>query len=132
MVVYGIVFGTLPVSVASFVAGAILVAGNVLWISALAALASIRFRDLPQLVAGTLNFAFFLTPIIWQEHFLGRYAVLADINPAYHLISLVRLPLLGGTPTALSWAVGMVMLAVGGAITVIAYARVREKIPYWL
>jgi ABC-type polysaccharide/polyol phosphate export permease len=132
VIIYGVVFGSFPVHLPAFITGAVLVAANVLWISALAALACIRFRDLPQLIAGTLNVAFFLTPILWQEHFLGRYAILADINPAYHLISLVRLPLLGGAPTALSWMVGLAMLGIGSAVTVIAYAQARQKIPYWL
>ncbi len=130
--VYGMVFKTIPVSILPFTGGMLLVAANVIWMSALAALACIRFRDLPQLIAGVLNTAFFLTPIIWQEHFLGRYALLAELNPAYHLVSLVRLPLLGMPPSTLSWAVGVGMLVVGGGITLFVFSRVRGKIPYWL
>ncbi|MEE8393990.1 MAG: ABC transporter permease, partial [Rhodospirillales bacterium] len=101
MIVYVLFFWSVEIDFLSLLPGLFLVAVNVLWISLLAAIACTRFRDLPQLVSGTLHLGFFLTPIIWQEHFLGRYIFLVELNPFYHLVSLVRLPLLGiATPTA--------------------------------
>jgi len=132
LVVYWAVFGEIPTNFLPFLLGVCIVVGNVFWLSLLMAVGSMRFRDLPQIVSGVLHVGFFLTPIIWQEHFLGRYGYLVDINPAYHLVSLVREPLLGSPPSAVSWLVGIGLLLAGGAITALVYARTRHQIPYWL
>ena len=130
--VYWLLVSEFPVALIPFILGVLVVAANVLWLSLLAAVACVRFRDLPQLLSAIINIGFFLTPIIWREHVLGRYVFLADLNPAHHLVSLVRLPLLGVAPSPESWSIAIGMLVIGGSLTALLYAKTRNRIPYWL
>ena len=58
-----------------------------------------RFRDIQQLVGTLLQISLFLTPIFWSpDQLSGRTALLAALNPMYHLIAIIREPLLGQAP----------------------------------
>jgi len=112
--------------------GIVIVFGIVLCLCMVLAIGCIRFRDLPQLVSGVIHVGFFLTPIIWMEHFLGRYSYLVDFNPAYYLISIVREPALGSMPNPAMWLISSAILAFGAVLAAYIYARTVQKIPYWL
>lgn len=62
-----------------------------------------RFRDIPHLVANLLQVAMLLTPIMFLKSMLGPRAVLADLNPFFHLVDAIRSPLLGATPSSITW-----------------------------
>ncbi len=112
--------------------GLILVLINGIWLALLLGMLCARFRDIPQIVTSIVQVAFFLTPVMWRKEMLGRYQWAADVNPLYHLIEIVRAPLLGQSPTSLSWMV-MAMLTFGGfAVTLPLFARYRARIAYWI
>jgi ABC-type polysaccharide/polyol phosphate export permease len=116
-----------------FPIGLMLVIGNLCCFVLLIGIFSARFRDLPQLVTNIMQVMFFLSPILWTADMLPdnrRY--LADLNPIYHLIEVVRSPLLGYSPPTLSWAICFGFLFVGGVVSFFIYARYRARIPYWL
>lgn len=93
---------------------------------------SARFRDVPPIVASIMQVAFFLTPIFWTPTALkGRDAFL-DWNPFYYLLEIVRMPLLGQTPTAKMWIIVVGMILVSGAIALFFFARYRARIAYWV
>jgi ABC-type polysaccharide/polyol phosphate export permease len=75
----------------------------------------------------------FLTPIFWSpDQLTGRAEFLAQFNPLFHLIAVVRDPLLGVPPTLLNWlAVGLVTL-VGWTIAIVMLTKLRHRIVYWL
>ena len=91
-----------------------------------------RFRDIPQVVQSALMVTFFVTPVMWRADMLGTRAYLATLNPLSHLIEIVRAPLLGQAPSALSWAVAIGVALFGWAAALLIFARVRARIPYWL
>lgn len=132
LILHLFLFGVPRLDPLATLAGLVLLFGNVLWLSILAAIASLRFRDLPQTVSVILYIGFFLTPILWPEHFLGRFRFLIDFNPFHHLVAVFRGPLLEGGAEALSWFVALAMLATGIAITTAVYGRVRDRLPYWV
>lgn len=101
-------------------------------LAAVSAVLCVRFRDLPQLVSGAMHLAFFLTPIIWMEHFLGRYVWLLDWNPFHHLLAVVRGPLTGNAPSTLQWAVAAGLAVGGGAVALAVLRAAARRIPYWL
>ncbi len=68
---------------------------NLWWLAVVISIASARFRDIPPIVASLLQILFFLTPVIWRKEDLPGKAILVDFNPFYHLIEIVRAPLLG-------------------------------------
>lgn len=54
-----------------------------------------HYRDVGQLVNSLSVFLFFITPVFWQADRLGAHRWVADYNPLYHFLTLVRAPLLG-------------------------------------
>ena len=91
-----------------------------------------RFRDLPPLMLNITSMLFFVTPVLWQTQNLGDRAWIALANPIYHLIELVRAPLLGEAVPVLSWEVALGFTAANLVVGLLFYARFRWRIPYWL
>ena len=105
---------------------------NLVWIGIVLAILNGRFRDVAQIVETALQIAVFATPIMWQVSALGDQRFVADINPIYHLIELVRAPLLGEMPSVLSWLVAVGAAAAGLMLATILLRRVDRHIVYWL
>lgn len=104
------------------------------WLAFLSAIICTRYRDLPQIVASVLQVGFYFTPIIWMPALLpGRLgSAIVDWNPLYHLLELVRAPLLGVMPAVSSWLVVGVTTVVGWGLTLLLFERVKHRIAYWL
>jgi lipopolysaccharide transport system permease protein len=58
--------------------------------------------------------------------------IFLDMNPFFHLIEVIRAPLLGSTPTIANWLVSLAMAGVGWAITLFVYGKYKNRIAYWL
>ena len=105
---------------------------NFVWIMIVLATLCARFGDIAPIVASVLQIAFFLTPILWDKSILGRRDWFAEINPVFHLIELVRAPLLGtGIPYG-SILFAVVLGAGGFTLALFTLARFRARVPYWL
>jgi len=104
------------------------------WIAFLASIFCTRYRDLSQIVTSVLQIAFYITPIIWMPSMLGGRSsfIFLDMNPFFHLIEVIRAPLLGSAPTLTNWLVSLTMAAVGWAITLSVYGKYKNRIAYWL
>ena len=114
--------------------GLILTTLTLAWVALLAGVLCTRYRDLAQIVASVLQIAFYITPIIWMPSMLTgrREFVFLDINPFYHLIEVVRAPILGAAPTLTNWLVSIAMVLVGWIATLVIYGKYRNRISYWL
>jgi ABC-type polysaccharide/polyol phosphate export permease len=113
--------------------GFLLMLANMAWAALLLGVLCTRFRDLPQIVASLLQLAFFVTPIFWlPTQLTGPRKLIMDFNPFYHMIQIVRAPLLGGAASPASWAASVMMLAVGWTLAIWFFAKFRRRIPYWL
>lgn len=102
------------------------------WISVFLGILGTRFRDLIQIVQNVLQMAFFVTPILWMPNALGENSWIATINPFYHLIQLLRAPMLGQTPAMLSYVIVSGVTVVGFIAAYYFYNRFRQRIVYWL
>ncbi|NWG53845.1 MAG: ABC transporter permease [Hydrogenophilaceae bacterium] len=92
----------------------------------------LRFRDFTQIIASLLQISFFLTPILWEPT-QGRVdPVFYVFNPLYHLIELVRAPVLGSQPSVTNWAVSLSLIAVLAALAYISVAISQKKMFTWL
>jgi ABC-type polysaccharide/polyol phosphate export permease len=91
-----------------------------------------RFRDVQPAIGSALGLLFVLTPIFWipAPEQLGN--PLLVLNPFYHLLEVVRQPLLGAWGAPIHWAVAagsaFGSLLLGGLV----YARTRPNVVYWL
>ena len=80
---------------------------NMLWLSLLLGTFCTRFRDMPQIVNSLLQVFFYITPILWMPNALSARSasLLVEPNPVYHLVQLVRAPILGQCPSLLNWII---------------------------
>jgi lipopolysaccharide transport system permease protein len=116
-----------------FIPGFALFLLNALWIAAFSGVIAARFRDFPQIVAALLQVAFYVTPILFSGDMLaGKHHWIVVYNPLAYLIELVRAPLLGHVPDALTWVVGSVMALLGWSLTLAFTGRFHRRIPYWV
>lgn len=91
-----------------------------------------RFRDIAPMAAVAMQMAFYVTPIIFRAETLrGQSQSLwwvVDLNPLYHLVEIVRRPLVAAQPAApVSYAAAAVSLIAVAAMAagIIAYYRRR-------
>lgn len=112
--------------------GLCLLSFNLIWLGIVVAVVSTRYRDVYQIVTTALQIGMFATPIMWPVGSIGSDSWIVVLNPAYHLVELVRAPLLGGSPTALSWAVALGCCAGGTLFAVLLLRHTSRRIVYWL
>ncbi len=105
---------------------------NGVWTGLLLGIVSARFRDLPPIVESIMRITFFVTPIIWMPSLLPERAVLLDFNPFFHVLELVRAPLLGQAPRLVSWLTVSGITLGGGLVTFELFRRYRRRIAYWV
>jgi len=115
-----------------FIPGTALVIINCGWMCLLVAVLCSRFRDFQQIVASLLGIAMFVTPVFWAANQLqGKRAIIADANIFYHMIDILRQPLLGKVPSGFSYLFCVVSAIVGWFIAYRLYANKRHRLPYW-
>jgi ABC-2 type transport system permease protein/lipopolysaccharide transport system permease protein len=111
---------------------ALIVTFDAIWLCCVLGMVSARFRDVPPIVGSILQIVFFLTPVFWQPTALGAYRWIADLNPVYAAIDIVRAPLLGQSPEPLSWPVMLLTSVLGGAVSFWFFAKFRPRVAYWV
>ncbi len=112
--------------------GLVLLLLNGVWISVLLGMISARFRDIPPIVASIVQVVFFITPIFWPADGLGSHRWLAEINPLYAAIDVVRAPLLGQPHEPHSWSILLAITVLGCATSFAFFARFRTRIAFWV
>lgn len=112
--------------------GLMLVTINGALLTLLIGMVSARFRDIPQLIASAVQIVFFVTPIMWKPELLQQRTYIATLNPVFHLIELVRAPLLGNVPSLQSYAAVLALTLVNLAVVSIFFTRFRARIAYWV
>jgi ABC-type polysaccharide/polyol phosphate export permease len=113
-------------------AGCFVLAVNGVWITLFLGIFSTRFRDIAPIVASFLQVTFFLTPIFWPIESLGIYRPIAEFNPLFCAIDVIRAPLMGLPVEPYSWPVLAAATVVGLGVTFVFFARFRSRIAYWV
>ncbi|WP_158278041.1 ABC transporter permease [Caulobacter endophyticus] len=123
----------LPLGVESLMSllGLALMTINLAWIAMLVAIASSRFRDVPQVVTALMQFALFMTPVFWSPEKVAGHP-LVTLNPFYYMLDAVRTPLLGHALDPRTLTVVLTMAVVGWAITLLTYAATRRRVVHYL
>lgn len=93
---------------------------------------SARFRDIPQLIGSFIQIAFFITPIMWKPELLGEHASVMTFNPFFHLIEIVRAPLLGQMPSLQNYLAVAFITFLNALFAIAFFVRFRARISYWV
>jgi len=112
--------------------GLIIVGLNGAWMTLLLGMVGTRFRDIPPLIGNLIQVLMFVTPVFWLPGQLGDSHKIITMNYMYHLIEVMRAPMLGTMPAKLSYEITIIGAMVGWLVTFEIYARFRRRIPYWL
>jgi lipopolysaccharide transport system permease protein len=94
-----------------------------------------RFRDIPHALGLILQAIWFVSPVYFEPEIFRKAGLspLVDWNPVYHLLQIVRAPLLEGrwpAPENYAWAIG---LAAGfGVLAWLAGRRLERGVIFYL
>jgi len=115
--------------------GLAIVSLNLFWMSSIFAIVSARYRDFPPMVSAATNALFYLTHVMWFPDLLGNNQlahVVLGLNPFYHLLQVIRQPILGIYPTLENWGIALLMAVSGLATGLFCARRFRSRIAYWV
>ena len=125
-----------PVDWTCFLAipGFLLFTLNIGWMGIITGIFCTRFRDFPQLIESILQVSFYITPIMWMPEIAPQRVSLfvLDLNPFYHILTVVRYPLMGSIPTIMNYFVCIIMGILGWSVAILLLGRYRDRIAYWL
>jgi ABC-type polysaccharide/polyol phosphate export permease len=112
--------------------GLVVVVVNLHALSITLGLLSARFRDVPNIVASSLQLLMFLTPVFWFPEKLPERSRFILYNPLAQLLDVLRLPLLGGYPAMGTVRFLLYFTALNVAVAALLYARWRRQVVYWV
>jgi ABC-type polysaccharide/polyol phosphate export permease len=112
--------------------GLVMVYINQAWITLSLAILCTRYRDVHQIVGTGIQIMLFATPVMWPVSALGPAVIIAHINPLYHFIEIVRAPMLGEIPAAMSWFAVVLCAIVGWTIAILLLRRATRRLVFWL
>ena len=93
----------------------------------------VRFRDVIFATQAAMRLMLFVTPIFWiveQRH--GARRMLAEINPLYHFISIVRDPIMGKAADMHHWNIALASTVMALMLGFLLFAYYRGRIAIWL
>lgn len=132
VVVYVLYIHTFSLNFLWFIPGFMIFMANIAWIGLLIGILSTRFRDIPQVITNSIQVLFFATPVVWSTASMPTRPAFVVLNPLYHLLEVVRAPLLGHEVGIGSWAMAGAMALAGWTATIWLYGRSKSRIPYWI
>jgi lipopolysaccharide transport system permease protein len=94
-----------------------------------------RFRDLPHALGLILQAMWFVSPIYFEAKLFkgGDLHWLVDYNPIYHLLEIVRAPMLRGAwPTAQNYLYCLLTFAFLSLLAVLLGLRAEKKVIFYL
>jgi lipopolysaccharide transport system permease protein len=115
--------------------GFIIIVVNLCWISLVLGVICARYRDLPQIINSVLQIFFYLTPIMWMTSQFSGDTFAHDLlvfNPFFHLIEIVRAPLLSERIDAFHWTISIAIGLIGIIVALIFFGRYKWRVPYWM
>lgn len=108
---------------------------NALWIGVVFSLIGARFPDLNQFIGNVFMFAFLFTPIIWHADTVPAGSIrgaLMRFNPLFHMVEVVRAPMLGDVVEVSTLYYLGIMTVCGWIAAALAYRRYARFVPIWI
>lgn len=92
-----------------------------------------RYRDISQIIKSFIQVIFFVTPIMWKPDVLPpAKRIIANWNPMYCLLELIRAPLVGYLPTLTTFIIVGLVTLIGLIACYFIFVSRRARIIYWL
>lgn len=121
------------------VPGIVLLVANGVWVTMFFGIVSTRFRDVAPLLESLVQLAFYMTPIVWSVSIIERQggaaadrAVLAEFNPFFHYLSVVRGPMIDEPVEMRSWLIVIALTVAGTALALAVMRKWRFRVSYWV
>ena len=89
-----------------------------------------RYRDVPHIISSAIQVIIFVTPILFLKEMLQKKMIIADANPFYHMVEVIRAPLLGHPPEMFSWEFMIIANIVSAAFAIWLMWRAGHRVPY--
>ena len=108
---------------------------NLFWIAYCVALLGARSPDFGQVLQTLLMMGMLFTPIIWEGNRFppdSTAGLVVRLNPAYHLLEIVRAPLYGHAPETGSILFVALMTVVGWSFAAFLCRRYSRYVPIWI
>lgn len=115
-----------------FIPAFVLVTALLSALGLMTALLGTRFRDVPPVINSVIMVVFFVSPVTWSPGMIGLQSRIIKFNPVYYIMDLMRSPLLGSAPSAISWLVCLAMFVLFAGLSLAIFARFRARIPFWI
>lgn len=110
--------------------------GLILWpLSTLLAYVGARFRDLPHATGLIMQALWFISPVYFEVKIFrqGNLNALVDFNPIYHLLQIVRAPLLDGVwPTIENYGFVLVFAVILALMAWLVGRTAEKKVIFYL
>ncbi|MGH8030423.1 MAG: ABC transporter permease [Arenimonas sp.] len=115
--------------------GMVLLMLNMVWMSGVVSLFGARFPDTHEFMGNVFMVGFIITPILWyaKDAPAGTmHGTLMRLNPCFHLIEIVRAPLLGEAMSRFSLGAAAAMAVVGWILWIVTFRRYARYVPLWV
>lgn len=94
-----------------------------------------RFRDIQHVVMVVLQAFFYVTPIIYPVQMLEDrgWGIIAYANPVYHMLQIVRAPLIDGSiPSLLTFGMVLGLIGLSFSLLCLLLVKMDRKIVFYL
>lgn len=91
-----------------------------------------RYRDLANIISNLMTLMFFVTPIVWTTSSAKARTGIYEYNPIYHLIEIIRQPLLGVAPTVTNYTYVFILLCLLFTFSSLILDRYTKRITFWI
>lgn len=112
---------------------------NGIWVSMFFGIIATRFRDVAPLLDSLVQLAFYMTPIVWttttlkeQGGAVAERAKIAEINPLYHYLEVVRGPMIHEPVEMYSWWIVLGFTVCGLIAALLVMRQWRFRVSYWV
>lgn len=112
---------------------------NGVWVTMFFGIIATRYRDVAPLLESMIQLVFYMTPIVWttktldeQGGAVAERARIAELNPLYHYLEIIRAPLTGQPLDAYHWWIVLGCTVVGLLLGLLAMRQWRSRVSYWV
>ena len=112
---------------------------NGVWVVMFFGIIATRYRDVAPLLESLVQLLFYMTPIVWMDSTLkdrigelGNKAYLAELNPLYHYMAVVRGPMIDQPVELRSWLIVIALTVLGTLFAMVFMRQWRSRVSYWV